>query len=81
LPEDCIPATFESDFMRLPLAPGEGLVLKEPHYAAYNKKNPDKSMAMTEEEYAKIAEFRGSVVMPVVTSQYPIFESWSAEEV
>jgi len=50
LKENVIEQSWGSDFLKLPMAPGEGLMLKNLHYDMYNKKHPKKSLELNSVE-------------------------------
>ena len=50
LKEDTIERSWGSDFLKLPMAPGEGLMLKNLHYDTYNRKHPEKSLLLNSVE-------------------------------
>jgi hypothetical protein len=77
---EAIELAWGREFISMPLAPGEGLILKMCHYKQYNKKHPHKAIELSESDENMIRAFKQDEVLPTVLQSLVIFKQWWNED-
>ena len=59
------------------MAPGEGLMLRNQLYDAYNRKHPHKTLLLNSVEESKLEDFRKNKIVTQMLSCKQVYEDWS----